>query len=65
MVYLEEADVIDFLFKPVYLLCDILREVLFLLYIALGLIFLIFLVEREFPEFRTFCGSALEQLALK
>jgi len=65
MVYLEEADVIDFLFKPVYMLCDILREVLFLLYIALGLIFLVFLVEREFPEFRTFCGSALKQLALK
>jgi hypothetical protein len=65
MVYLEDADVIDFLFKPVYMLCDIMREVLFLLYIALGLIFLVFLVEREFPEFRAFCGSALKQLALK
>jgi len=65
MVHFDDGDLIDFLFKPLYMLCDILREVLFLLYIALGLIFLFFLVEKEFPDFRAFYGSALKHLALK
>lgn len=65
MVHFDDGDLIDFMFKPLYMLCDILKEVLFLLYVALGLIFLFFLVEKEFPDFRAFFNSALRILALK
>jgi len=46
-----DGDLVDFVFKPFYMVVDVLREFLFLLYILLGLLFLFFLAEKEFPGF--------------
>jgi len=58
-----DGDLVDFVFKPFYMVVDVLREFLFLLYILLGLLFLFFLAEKEFPGFKSFCeGSFLNTL---
>lgn len=61
---MDDNDIIDIFFKPLYLVCDVIREFLFLLYIGLGLLFLFFLIDREFPSFKMFCEGVLRALNL-
>ena len=62
MVYIDDGDVVDFLFKPMYVIIDILREFFCLLYVLVGLLFLFFLIDKEFPGFKTFCEATLRNL---
>ena len=57
MAHIDDGDLFDFVFKPLYMVVDVLREFLFLLYILLGLLFLFYLAEKEFPGFKLFIES--------
>ena len=62
MTQTDNGDLVDFIFKPLYLVVDILREFLFLIYILLGVLFLFFLAEKEFPGFKSYCESFISSL---
>lgn len=54
----------DIIYRPFYFLMDMIQKFLTLIYIALGLLFLIFLIDKEFPSFRVFVESMLKVLKI-
>lgn len=61
-MYCQVDDLFDFFAKPFRLLTGILREMIVVFYLALGLMFLFFLMQKEFPEFKEFSAPILEKL---
>lgn len=54
----------DMLYSPFYFLIDLIQRFMISVYMALGLLFLIYLLDKEYPGFRLFIESILRKLRI-
>jgi len=54
----------ELIFKPLSLTLELIKEFLMVLYVGVGLIFLVFLISKEFPTFLDFLENILRYLKL-